>query len=177
MNVLLFILLGCNIPEILNNRIETAINFASFLNSTRIDWYLSGGIKNKFEDTVSEAVKMSNVLIARARESDNWGYIYDTYSRNTAENFIMVKGLVESDSIEQYSDVYVVTSDFHYNRAKQIADKIIAGNKFKWILGDAELGDSRYWETIHIKNVALDVFNAFNYYRLQIIPIPNFNIE
>jgi hypothetical protein len=31
---------------------------------------------------------------------------------------------------------------------------------FKWILGDLEEKDSRYWESIHINNVYTDVSKA-----------------
>ena len=64
----------------------------------------------------------------------------------------------------EYSDVYVITSNFHHNRAKKIAEKII-DKDIKWILGDAELDDSRYWETVHIRNVDTDVNKAINKFR------------
>ena len=55
-----------------------------------------------------------------------------------------------------YSEIVVVTSDFHYNRASKIAEKII-DKEINWVLSDAELDNSRYWENIHIKNVDNDV--------------------
>jgi hypothetical protein len=156
--------LGCHITNLLNNRIETAVNFALNEQNIGIDWFLSGGIKNPMESTVSEAHKMSE-LISNSKEfvygntKEKWNYIYDSISSNTAENFIMAKRMIEENA-HKYSDVYVVTSDFHYNRANKMADKIIPNNNFKWILGDKELHDSRYWETIHIKNVDADVNKA-----------------
>lgn len=168
----LFILLGCNVNEILYDRIDTAVQFASELNnathSTQIDWYLSGGIKNDIgsEVSVSEAVKMNQILSQIEVETDNWDYILDTHSTNTAENFVLLKGLVESKEIKRYSDVYVITSEFHYHRAKKIANQIIPNNTFKWLLGKAELQDSNYWESIHTKNVEVDVSNAFNRYQV-----------
>ena len=62
MQVLLLILLGCNIPFILEGRIKKAINFAYFQNNTKIDWFLSGGIKNPNEETISEADKMKQII-------------------------------------------------------------------------------------------------------------------
>ena len=169
-NIVLFILLGCNVNEILYDRIDTAVQFASELNnathSAHIDWYLSGGIKNDMGGEVSEAVKMNQILSQIQIEIDNWDYILDTHSTNTAENFVLLKGLVESE-VNSYSDVYVITSEFHYNRAKKIANQIIPNNTFKWILGKAELQDSNYWESVHIKNVEVDVLNAFNRYQVQ----------
>jgi uncharacterized SAM-binding protein YcdF (DUF218 family) len=163
MNILL-ILLGCHISYLLNDRIQTAVNFASDITiktngTANIDWFLSGGIKNPNEDRVTEEEKMAKEI--RKYEGPGWNYIYDTIATNTAENFIMANRVLDTPNI--YSDVYIVTSDFHHNRAALIANKII-GKEVKWILGNAELHDSRYWEKIHIRNVDNDVKNAFTKY-------------
>lgn len=163
MNVLL-VLLGCNISYLLNDRISTAVQFAGNFNKTSVNWFLSGGIKNPLEDTITEAEKMAAKISEFEKTNifdlagNNWNYIYDTVATNTAENFIMVKKYLDETTID-YSEVFVITSDFHYNRAKKIAEKII-DTEVSWILSDAELHDSRYWETIHIKNVDTDVKNA-----------------
>ena len=155
--------MGIHIPELLYNRIDTAVHYASKLNNTNnnisIDWYLCGGVKDGNSTDLPEAVKMNQLLASLEEPTDNWRYILDSYSKNTAENFIVIERLININ-ITSYSEIYVVTSEFHYERAKKIADKIIIGNKFKWILGKAELNDSKYWERVHIKNVDLDVFNA-----------------
>lgn len=177
MNILLFILLGSHIPELLYNRIDTAVHYASNLNNTNnntsIDWYLCGGVKDDSSD-LPEAVKMNQLLVSVEEPTDNWRYILDSYSKNTAENFIVIERLINTNdanpiNITSYSEIYVITSEFHYERAKKIADKIIIGNKFKWILGKAELNDSKYWERVHIKNVELDVFNALNNFQLPVV--------
>ena len=166
-NVLL-ILLGCNIPYLLNDRIITAVQFATNFNETNVNWFLSGGIKNPLEDTITEAEKMS-ISISNLEKiyvrNNNWSYIHDTVATNTAENFIMVKKYLNED-IAPFSKVYVVTSDFHYNRAKKIADKIITNIEIDWILSDGEMEDSRYWEKIHIKNVDADVNQAINKFKI-----------
>ena len=161
MNILL-ILLGCNISYLLNDRIHAAVKFARHFNDTNVNWFLSGGIKNPHEDTMTEAEKMA-LEISKHAKHGKWNYIYDKVATNTAENFIMVKKYLE-DKQNHYSEVYIVTSDFHQMRAKQIAAKII-GMDIKWILGDAELEDSRYWENIHIRNVDADVYKAINKFR------------
>ena len=89
---------------------------------------------------------------------NKWNYIYDTIATNTAENFIMAKKYLDNEK-KHYSEIYIITSSFHYNRAKKIADKLINKN-VKWILGNSELVDSNYWENIHIKNVDIDVNKA-----------------
>jgi uncharacterized SAM-binding protein YcdF (DUF218 family) len=166
MNILL-ILLGCNISYLLNDRIRTAIQFASTVTintngTASVNWFLSGGIKNPNEDTVTEAEKMAREITKY--EGPGWNYIYDTIATNTAENFIMAKQFL-GKTPSKYSEVYIVTSEFHHNRASQIANKII-GDDVKWILGKAELEDSRYWETIHIRNVDTDVYKAINKFRV-----------
>ena len=168
MNILL-VLLGCNISYLLNDRITTAVQFANGFNKTSVNWFLSGGIKNPSEDTVSEAEKMSRQISQYEKThvcdvaGNKWNYIYDNVATNTAENFIMVDKYLEETHIE-YSEIFVVTSSFHYNRANKIAEKII-NHKISWILSDAELHDSRYWETIHIKNVDADVNKAIEKFK------------
>ena len=161
---ILLIILGCNVSYLLNDRITTALQYASYFNKSNVNWFLSGGIKNPNEDTMTEAEKMSQ-SISELEEvysyefvGNKWEYIYDTEATNTAENFIMVKKYLEETPIE-YSEIVVITSDFHYNRASKIAEKII-DKEISWILSDAELEDSRYWEKIHIKNVDDDVNKA-----------------
>jgi uncharacterized SAM-binding protein YcdF (DUF218 family) len=155
---LLFILLGCHIAYLLNNRIDRAVHFAKDFNSTNIDWFLSGGIKNPLEDTITEAEKMAAQL-SQHYTTNKWNYIYDTTATNTAENFIMVNEYLTNTNVS-YTNIYVITSDFHHNRAKKIAEQIITYTEIQWILADAELDDSRYWEQIHIKNVDTDVRKA-----------------
>ena len=170
MNILL-ILLGCNISYLLNDRINTAIIFVGNFNQTNVDWFLSGGIKNTHEDIVTEAEKMAQQISKKEKiythifKGNNWNYIYDTEATNTAENFIMAKKfMMETDSInKKYDDIYVITSDFHHNRAKKIAEQILDVQP-KWILGNAELDDSVYWERIHIRNVDSDVKKALDKY-------------
>jgi len=165
MNILL-ILLGCNISYLLNDRITTAVKFASNFNNTNVNWFLSGGIKNPNEDLITEADKMAKEIskfeqiYVNDKTGSKWNYIYDTIATNTAENFIMAKNFLD-EKPNEYSEIYIITSSFHHNRAKKIAEKII-DKDIKWILGDAELHDSRYWETIHIKNVDIDVNKAIN---------------
>jgi uncharacterized SAM-binding protein YcdF (DUF218 family) len=161
---ILLIILGCNVSYLLNDRITAAMQYASYFNKSNVNWFLSGGIKNTNEDTMTEAEKMSR-SISELEEvysyefvGNKWEYIYDTEATNTAENFIMVKKYLEETAID-YSEIVVVTSDFHYNRASKIAEKII-DKDINWVLSDAELDNSRYWEKIHIKNVDNDVQKA-----------------
>ena len=171
MNILI-ILLGCNISILLNNRIETAIQFVEKFNQTTIDWYLSGGIKNPNEDIISEADKMSQKISIFEKKNNlqvngnTWNYVLDTEATNTAENFITAKKYIENKN-KKYYEVYIVTSKFHYDRAKKISEKILDNVETKWILGNTKLDDSDYWEKIHIKNVDNDIIKAFNKFTLN----------
>ena len=164
---LLIVMLGSHVIRLLNDRMEIGINFALNVNerNVEIDWFLSGGIKNPDESIVSEAYKMSQMIsssdefVYGSISKANWNYVLDEIATNTAENFIMLKNILENNP-GKYSKVYVVTSDFHFARAELFANKIIENNEFEWILSDAELHDSRYWETIHTRNVDNDVEKA-----------------
>jgi uncharacterized SAM-binding protein YcdF (DUF218 family) len=164
MNYLLFILLGSHVTELLNGRVNTALDFAANINNTHIDWFLSGGVKNvgvnggvKYGNAgISEAEKMA-YLIGNKSCGVEWNFILDKSATNTAENLIAVS---EMGGLEKYSGVYVITSEFHFNRAKMITDLLIEDNRFGWILSDIALADSDYWESVHIKNVRSDVAKA-----------------
>lgn len=162
---ILIILLGCHISNILTNRINTATSFANLYNSNvkyyelydyKINWFLSGGIKNKEVETLTEAERMKNLLNVGNINGYNWNYMIDEVSTNTAENFIMANKL----KVNNFEDIYVVTSEFHYERAKKIADLIDEKNAYNWILSPLEERDSRRWERIHMKNIENDVINA-----------------
>lgn len=169
MNILL-ILLGCHISNLLNNRIDAAVNFAGKFNETNVDWFLSGGIKNPNEDTITEAEKMAKqiskyeIIHTDELRGNRWNYIYDTQATNTAENFIMARNFINSEN-RDYDQVYIITSEFHQNRANKIAEKILDVEP-KWILGEAKLHDSEYWERIHIRNVDADVNKALKKFRI-----------
>ena len=161
---ILIVMLGCNVLSLLNDRMKTGINFALNERNVEVEWFLSGGIKNPSESTVSEAYKMSQMIsnsdeFSYGSTKSEWNYVLDEVSTNTAENFVMLKKMLESNP-DKYSKVYLVTSDFHFGRASKFADKIIENNDFSWILSDIELHDSRYWETIHSKNIDNDVEKA-----------------
>jgi uncharacterized SAM-binding protein YcdF (DUF218 family) len=194
MNInILIVLLGCNILNILNDRVNTAVNFAIEFERERennhnkigIIWFLSGGIKYKDDNNqnISEAERMRNIIlterdkiinnksdnvcIEKNNKYDNWNFIIDTNSTNTAENFIMVNKLLSyvnsNNNTEKninkkvFENIYVITSNYHYKRAKLIANYIDKNNTYQWILSPLEERDSQYWENIHIKNAEKDV--------------------
>lgn len=176
MNVILMIVLGSANTNFLQDRLDTAINFANnyAFNNTEIfspeynsiHWVLTGGIKNPEINTVSEAEIMAGYVAHRETPMTNWEYYLDEVSTNTAENFVMIKNHLNYSVID-YSDVYVVTSGFHYERAKKFSDIIIPNNNFNWILGTIKENNSDYWERIHMKNIQNDIIEIFKKYKLK----------
>jgi uncharacterized SAM-binding protein YcdF (DUF218 family) len=161
MKSILLILLGCDITTLLMDRVNTAITFIenNKFNFNNISWYLSGGIK--FEGTHPEALIMKNelenaMLSNNVSESAIFNYILDEHSTNTAENFYRASKHLNHTN-EEYDEIYIITSKFHYNRAKLMLSFIDTSREYKWILGDLQQSDSIYWENIHITNVANDV--------------------
>ena len=148
---ILIALLGCNVAKLLDGRVDAAVQFASQRNET-VSWFLSGGIKTKDHNQITEAEQMSRRL---SQYNESWTYTLDTASTNTAENFVAL-----SAEYEAYDDVFIVTSAFHQPRAALFAEKLIPNNRFQWVLSPLELPESRYWETVHIKNVDADVEKA-----------------
>ena len=170
-------ILGSNVNMFLHDRLYTAVNFVSINHpKDKIDWFLTGGLKHYNQETsiLSEAEKMGiflnndefvNVCYKDKRKNKIWNFIYDIKSTNTAENFIRVKNMMEErekNEEDQYSKIYVITSEFHHARAKKILDLIIPDNSnmIEWVLSSLEDDTSKYWETIHMKNVESDVENA-----------------
>jgi uncharacterized SAM-binding protein YcdF (DUF218 family) len=161
----LIVLLGCNIEFILNDRIQTAIQLSEDLtpNYQRIDWFLSGGIKDKSlvglgaggAMAIAEADKMETRILTHGK-NDKWHFIKDYASTNTAENFKMVERQMEFGGLN-YTNIFVVTSDYHFERAKLFADILIPENEFEWVLAKKEERNSRQMEQLHLKNVMNDI--------------------
>lgn len=151
----------------MTGRVQSAVEFASNTNTnvnTTIDWFLSGGIKEG--GAVSEAELMVRMIeLQRNSWSSNntWNFILDTVATNTAENFIIAN---QTLNMSAYSDIFIVTSEFHHARANAIASKVFNGQRIKWILSSLEEPDSRYWEKIHIKNVDADVKKSMDKMRI-----------
>lgn len=174
MNLILMILLGCNVNFLMEDRVNTAANFANewaFSNQTSyesgynsVHWFLSGGIKYEGEHAISEAERMAIQVNSYETPASNWEYILDEKSTNTAENLFRAKHYIKHSGMK-YSNIYVNTSEFHYTRAKKMVDMVMPYNDFGWILGTKKESTSDYWERVHMKNVEDDILKAFNRFR------------
>jgi len=151
---ILVILLGCNIAHLLTDRIQTAVHFAHQLNGTRVDWFLSGGKKHPSMRGPTEAEQMARRVQSHAPADGSWRYIHDTRSTNTADNFWMAQQYLQQCA---YDRVVVVTSAFHYPRARLMSNLLLSNTVPQWVLGSANCEDCDYWEQIHVRNVATDV--------------------
>ncbi len=193
MKTTLIVLLGCNILSILYDRVNTATEFVAqnyFSNSQsglfgflkkkskhKVDWFLTGGIKSDFnlsKNTKPEAEIMMDEIKKHNFPSNN--FIIDTNSTNTAENFIFLYKYLTNDTLGSkfnYDEVYIVTSKFHHQRAKQMIDHIIPTNNFKWLLGNEETKDLIFWENYHIKNAERDVYRALNLHNITLDKVVN----
>jgi hypothetical protein len=157
MNILI-IILGCHVAALLQDRIQTALALAQHHNNDTIYFGFSGGIK--YEGSESEAKKMQTIVENYEPYYQNWNYILDERSTNTAENFVYVRKLIEQ---AVFNKVYIATSDFHAERAQRIADGIIGqNNQIEWIVAPLEYGDFRAMERIHMRNVNNDIRAALN---------------
>ena len=170
MLLILIIILGCNIPNILNDRVNTIAYYVNNMtrtkpsqtNSVEFDWILTGGYKGDNPNNLpTEAEIMKTQLQNYTFEKYNFtNYLIDRNSTNTVENFLFASKYLEANNY--YDSVYIVTSDFHYTRANMILTKIIPNNDFKWILSKEEDLDSRYWERVHVQNIDSDIAKAYS---------------
>ena len=152
--IVIFVL-GCNIEEILQNRINTALTFANKYDG-EIVWYLSGGIKDKvYSNTKTEATKMKNLI----KEKNNWSFKLDSKAKNTAENFLNFQQWIQENFFDK---VYISTSKFHYTRANAILKEINNSSNYNWLLADLDYQGSFNDELIHSKNIISDVEKAIN---------------
>ncbi len=170
MNNILIIILGCSILNILHDRINTSVNFVNNLvkgNQYEIDWLLTGGVKDPIlKNKKTEAEIMYGELIKYDYSNIKSNYIFDFNSTNTAENFVFVSKFIKEEYIisnKNYSNVYIVTSEFHQPRANLILSKIIPKNNFTWITAPEETEHLRFWEKYHVANVDRDVERALGF--------------
>jgi hypothetical protein len=154
----LVVLLGSSNNELLFDRINTATD-AVTTSSHEVDWFLSGGFTS--DKQTSEAKKMQTLISNYKLENSTWNFILDEKAQNTSENLVYLESWLNTLDYS-YSNMKLVTSKFHENRAKKMISKLSKLNKYNWnwISGTLSFHDSYYWETVHIKNVEADIEKA-----------------
>ena len=154
----LVVLLGSSNNELLFDRINTATDAVSS-SSHEVDWFLSGGFTS--DKQTSEAKKMQTLISNYKLENSTWNFILDEKAQNTSENLVYLESWLNTLDYS-YSNMKLVTSKFHENRAKKMISKLSKLNKYNWdwISGTLSFHDSYHWETVHIKNVESDIEKA-----------------
>ena len=154
----LVVLLGSSNNELLFDRINTATD-AVTSSSHEVDWFLSGGFTS--DKQTSEAKKMQTLISNYKLENSTWNFILDEKAQNTSENLVYLESWLNTLDYS-YTDMKLVTSKFHENRAKKMISKLSKLNKYNWnwVSGTLSFHDSYYWETVHIKNVESDIEKA-----------------
>lgn len=163
--ITIFVVLGCHIQHIQQDRLSTAITFAQSItayhqNGTQIEpiWFLTGGVKNALVEHVgTEADKMASML----SEVSIKNVVLDTNAQNTAENFVNLKHWINKFGKFDVN-VVITTSSFHQKRAQKIFEGVFhdINIKPKWNLGSASCQHCETDEHIHIRNVENDVKKA-----------------
>lgn len=162
-DVNIMMILGNNNNNILEDRISKAIKHIDDTQDKPL-WYLSGGVKyvnNQVQE--SEANKMVNILKRKGYVKDEY-YKLDSYSKNTAENFVYFRNWIENETNLQNKDIKIniITSSFHYKRAKSLFDEIMPKIYINanWILSPVSCKHCLEQEKLHRNNIEKDVYNA-----------------
>ena len=150
------VILGCAKRNIQKQRVMTGLNY---IRKSKLDkiLYLSGGIKNDLQDSISESSQMLKEI---KNENIKSKIIIDEKSKNTAENFVNLKNWIKNNNIYNLFSYVIVTSDFHKERALKLFNGIFNNIKVKFITSKSNCNHCWKDEKIHLKNVQSDIMNA-----------------
>lgn len=166
--ITIFVVLGCHIQHIQQDRLSTAITFAQSItsvhqNGTEVEpiWFLTGGVKNAFYNHLGTE---ASVMAKSLTEVSINNVVLDTDAKNTAENFVNLKRWINKIGSTDIN-IVITTSSFHQNRAQKIFDGVFhdINVRPKWNLGTASCHHCESDEHIHIRNVENDVRKALFY--------------
>ena len=153
----LIVVLGCDNNRLLEDRMEVALNKVSGMEGNII-WYLTGGVKrynDKGGEIITEASKMLHIL---KNEGNTNAVVVDDKAQNTAENFVKLKEWM--DHINEDMNVNIVTSAFHFIRAKAMFERILPNIQATWELGYISCSTCLSDEIIHRSHIIADVDKA-----------------
>ena len=155
----ILVVLGSADDRILGERVTAAIHYIQSSHDRPIILFISGGVKNAFQDDVTEASKAVDILSDKSFE--NVEIVLDENATNTAENFAYLKRWVNRNfSQDDLPSFVITTSDFHQLRAERLFHGFLPDVTPQWNLSKSSC--SRCWadESIHIKNVPSDILKA-----------------
>jgi uncharacterized SAM-binding protein YcdF (DUF218 family) len=155
------VVLGCAIQDVQQERVSTALNYASNLTNNDIVWFVTGGVKNAVTEMVaSEAEQMREKI-----NGSKGKIVLDEKARNTAENFAYLKKwmLDNYQEADETPEIVITTSEFHQERAARIFNGIFQNDNPspEWNLSKSE-SCTYCWndERFHMQNVGIDIKNA-----------------
>lgn len=152
------VVLGSDNNDLLQDRMNIALDKVKDIEGDII-WYLTGGVKrynDKGGEMITEASKMLYML---KMEGNTNAVIIDDKAKNTAENFVKLKGWL--DHINEDVNIHIVTSAFHFIRAKSMFEEIMPNIQATWELGYKSCSTCLSDELIHRQHVKKDVERAF----------------
>ena len=150
------IILGCSNNSIQKERVQAGLNYIRKSKLPKI-LYLSGGIKNDIQDSISESSKMLKEIKNHKIDAT---VVIDEKSKNTAENFVNLKKWIQSNYVYNLFNFVIVTSDFHKDRALKLFSAIFDNVKAKFILSKSDCIQCWKDEKIHSKNIKSDIMDA-----------------
>ena len=166
-NPTIMVVLGCAMPDLQQDRIQRALEFAEKKTDDPMIWFVTGGVKNALgkNSVETEAAAMSKKININAAH-----IVLDEKARNTAENFANLKQWITDEYLEKQHattdipEVVITTSAFHQNRAAKIFDGIFqdfdTNIKLTWNVSDGACPTCWSDEIIHMRNVEADVLRA-----------------
>jgi len=164
------VVLGCSIEYIQQDRIQTALKYAvNNDKDNKFIWFLTGGVK--YALSIYENNKKSeSSTMAMYISSAYTQIIIDEYSKNTAENFNMLKQHLLTKyvnnnlGIPNIPNIVITTSEYHQARANQIFDGVFSNFPVRiypiWNLGKQSCDYCWGDEVIHMRNVDADVLKV-----------------
>lgn len=160
-----FVVLGCNIGWLQQDRISAALEYWSSIdNSEESIWYLSGGVKNAIVSTVSSSISSEAEQMKQELKSANLNIVLDTTATNTAENFRNFSKFVENLNPLSNLEIIIVTSKFHKTRAEKFFYGFFPQTLTPhWVLASGECPTCAQDELYHMRNVELDITKALGY--------------
>lgn len=162
----IMVVLGCAMPELQQDRIQRALEFAEKKSDEPIIWFLTGGVKDALvgatEKQSTEASSMAKT-IGTNREN----IVLDEKAKNTAENFANLKEYLSTNTVltnNEHVSVVVTTSEFHQARASKIFEGVFHDILDKvdvtWNVSGGACQTCWADERIHMRNVEADVMRA-----------------
>jgi len=162
----IMVVLGCAMPELQQDRIQRALEFAEKKSDEPIIWFLTGGVKDALvgatEKQSTEASAMAKTI---GTNRDN--IVLDENAKNTAENFANLKEYLSTNTVltnNEHVSVVVTTSEFHQARASKIFDGVFHDILDKvdvtWNVSGGACPTCWADERIHMQNVKADVMRA-----------------